>query len=51
MQLVILLGQVEGNLLDLRRFRPDSYTIATPVLLRFGLVHIFSGSELVGKQI
>ena len=30
------------------RFRPDNF--ATPLLLRFGLVYIFSGSERVRKQ-
>ena len=50
MRLVILVGQVEGNLLKSGRFWPDNYIIATPVLLRFGLVCIFSGSELVRKQ-
>ena len=40
MQLGILVGQVEGNLLKLGRFRLDNYNIATPLLLRFGLVYI-----------
>ena len=51
MQLIILVGQVEGNLLKSGRFQPNNFIIATPSLLRFGLVYIFSGSELVRKQI
>ena len=51
MQLVVLIGQVEGNLLKSGRFRPDNNVLATPLLLRFGLVYTFSGSELVRKQI
>ena len=51
MQLLILVGQVEGNLLKSGRLRPDNNIIATPLLLRFGLVCIFSSSELVRKQI
>ena len=51
MQLVILVGQVDGNLLKSGRFRPDNYIIATPLLLRFGLLYVFSGSEFVRKQI
>ena len=50
MQLVILVGQVEGNLLKSGRFRPDNSIIAALVSLRFGLVFSFSGSELVRKQ-
>ena len=52
MQLVILVGQVEENLSTSGRFRPDNNIInASPPLLRFGLVYLFSGSELVRKQI
>ena len=40
MQLVILVGQVEGNLLTSGRVRSDSYIIATPLLLRFGRAYI-----------
>ena len=51
MQRAILVGQVKGNLLKSRRFRPDNSIIATPLLLRFGLVDVFLGPELVRKQI
>ena len=51
MQLVILVGQVEGNLLKSGHFWQDNNIIATPLLLQFGLVYVFSGSELVRKQI
>ena len=51
MQLVILAGQVEGNLSKSGLLRPDNNIVATPLLLRFGVVCIFSGSELVRKQI
>ena len=51
-QLVILVGQVEENLSTSGRFRPDNNIAnASPLLLRFGLVYLVSGSELVGKQI
>ena len=41
MQLVILVGQVEGNLLKSGRFRPDHNIIATPLSLRVGLVYMY----------
>ena len=37
MQLVILVGQVEGNLLSSGHFRPDSNIIATPLSYYCGL--------------
>ena len=33
-----IVGQVEGNLLKSGRLRPENNIIATPVLLRLGLV-------------
>ena len=46
-----IVGQVEGNRLKSGRFRLDNNIVATPLLLRWGLVYDFSGSELVSKQI
>ena len=51
MHLVVLVGQVEGNLLKSGRFRPDNNITTTPLFLQFGLAYLFSGSELVRKQI
>ena len=50
MQLVILVEQVEGNLLKSGRFRPNHYIIATPLFLRFGLVHIFRAPNLLESK-
>ena len=50
MQLVILVGQIEGNLLKSGRFRLDNIFIVTPLLLRFGHPETLSGSKLVSKQ-
>ena len=47
----IIVGQVRGNRLKSGRFRPDNTMVATRLLLRLGFVQIFSGSELVRKQI
>ena len=51
MQLVVLVGQVGGNLLKAGRFRPDNSIIASPLFLQFGLKKTLSGSKLVRKQI
>ena len=55
MQLIVPVVQVEGNLLKSRYFRADSIILATPDSCRWNLlytyIHIFPGSELVGKQL
>ena len=51
MQLVILVGHVEGNLFISARAWPDNILIATLLLLLMDLVETYSGSELVRKQI
>ena len=50
MQLVIVVGQVEGNL-QIGTFPAGQSYYSIPLLLRFGLVDVFSGSELVRNQV